>query len=275
MRRRATLLALLAASALAAVLPGQAAASDGASTLTLGGKRCNLIEVPTAAPVGVGRCPGVRPGALLETRLGSRPAFCTMNFLFRDGSGDRYIGTAGHCILNNNGERKWNPGAGPIAKDGQGRAIGRFRYAVLRGEKDFALIKLNESGSNRAKARMCHFGGPTGVDATRPRRTVTLQHYGQGIVTGNLTPARTFLANGMPDRDHVFAKGIVAPGDSGGPVTRRGSGRAVGLVVTVGAHFGGSLRDNGTVGITRVPPQEARAENVIGRRLEVVKAPQS
>lgn len=270
MRRRATLTAL-AAAALCAVLPGQAAAADGADTLTLGGKECNLIEVPTAAPVGVGRCPGVRPGALVETPVG----FCTMNFLFRDARGNRYIGTAGHCILNR-GERQWGSGGGPIAKDGQGRAIGRFRYAVLSGEKDFALIELNQSGSNRAKARMCHFGGPTGVDGSQPRRrTVALQHYGQGIVTGNLTPARTFLANGMPNPNHVFAKGIVAPGDSGGPVTRRGSGRAVGVVVTVGVHLGGSLGDNGTVGITRIPPQEARAETVIGRRLEIVKAPQS
>ena len=264
MRRRATLLALLATSALAAGLPGQAAAGDGGPTLSLGGKKCNLIEVPTAAPIGVGRCPGVRPGALVETPVG----FCTMNFLFRDGRGNRYIGTAGHCILNNNGEREWNPGGGPIAKDGRGRAIGRFQYAVLRGEKDFGLIRLNQSGSNRAKARMCHFGGPTGVDGTRARRPVTLQHYGQGILTGNLTPARTFVAQNMRDRDDVFAQGTVAPGDSGGPVTRRGSGRAVGLVVTIG---GGP----GLVGITRVPPQEARAENVIGRRLEVIKAPQS
>ncbi len=260
MRRRSTL-TVLAAAALCAVLPGEAAAS---STLTLGGKKCNLIEVPTAAPIGVRRCPGVRPGALVETPVG----FCTMNFLFRDGRGNRYIGTAGHCILNGNGERQWNPGAGPIAKDGQGRAIGRFRYAVLRGEKDFGLIKLNQSGSNRAKPRMCHFGGPTGVDSSRPRRLVTLQHYGQGIVTGNVTPARTFVAKGMRDRDQVFAQGTVAPGDSGGPVTRRGSGRAVGLVVTIG---GGP----GLVGITRVPPQEARAENVIGRSLQIVRAPQS
>ena len=264
MRRRSALLTVLAAAALGVALPGQAAASDGASTLTLGGKKCNLIEVPTAAPVGAGRCPGVRPGALVETPVG----FCTMNFLFRDASGNRYIGTAGHCILRRNGERKWGSGAGPIEKDGRGRPIGRFRYAVLRGEKDFGLIKLNQSGSNRATPRMCHFGGPTGVDATRPRRPVTLQHYGQGLVTGELTPARTFIAQNMRDRDDVFAQGTVAPGDSGGPVTRRSSGRAVGLVVTIG---GGP----GLVGITRVPPQEARAENVIGRRLEVVRARRS
>jgi hypothetical protein len=66
----------------------------------------------------------------------------------------------------------------------------------------------------------------------------------------------------------VFAQGTVAPGDSGGPVTRRGSGKAVGLVVTIG---GGP----GLVGITRVPPQEARAEVVLDRRLEIIRARQS
>lgn len=263
--RRGAALGALIAFALAAPFAGQATAADGAASLTLGGKRCKLIEVPTAAPVGAGRCPGIRPGALVETPVG----FCTMNFLFRDGQGNRYIGTAGHCILNNDGERSWGSN-GPVARGAGGQVIGRFRYAVLRDPKDFALIRLNDGAASRAKARMCHFGGPTGVDASRPPRgrLVRLQHYGQGIVTGNVTPARTFVANGMPNPNEVFAQGTVAPGDSGGPVTRRGTGKAVGLVVTIG---GGP----GLVGITRLPPQEARAEAVIGRRLEVIRAPQS
>jgi hypothetical protein len=257
----------MCAAALAAAAPAQAA--EPAGTLGLGGRDCELIEVPTAAPFGTGSCPGVRPGALVQSRVG----FCTMNFLFRDRDGARYIGTAGHCILPAEGtERSWDSG-GPVARDGDGRPIGRFEYAVLRGEKDFALIRLNRGARQRANPAMCHFGGPTGVDDTRPSGGVTLNHFGQGLVTGNTTPARTFFANGMRDRDHVFAAGAVAPGDSGGPVTRAGGGRAVGLVVTVGAHFGGSLIDSGTVGITRLPPQEARAERVIDERLRVVRAP--
>jgi hypothetical protein len=267
-----TLLGLIAVAGLAGGVPSASAAhaGDGAPTLKLGERRCDLIPVPTehpaSAPFGTGTCPGVRPGALVETRVG----FCTMNFLFRDGDGRRYIGTAGHCVLNDKGERGWGA-KGPVAKDSRGRAIGRFRYAALRGEKDFALIRLNDRGERAARPGVCHFGGPTGTDTTRPRGLLTLEHFGQGVVTGTVLAARTFTANGMRNPDHVFAQGAVALGDSGGPVTRRGNGRGVGLVVTVGLHFdrGGP----GTVGITRLGPQTTRAQRVIGEQLSIVEAP--
>jgi hypothetical protein len=273
MRKRLTSVTLIAVAALAAGATPAAAGhrGDDGPTLKLGQKRCDLIPVPTrhptAAPFGTGRCPGVRPGALVESRVG----FCTMNFLFRGRDGSRYIGTAGHCILGRKGERTWG-GGGPVAKDSRGRVIGRFSYAALRGEKDFALIRLNARGRRGAEPSMCHFGGPTGVDRTRPTTPVTLEHFGQGIVTGTVLAARTFTANGMRNRDHVFAQGTVAPGDSGGPVTRGGSGRGVGLVVTTGFHFdrGGP----GTAGITRLPPQTSRAESMLGEQLRIVQARQ-
>lgn len=272
MGRRTTSLALTAAGVLAlGASPAAAAHGDGGKpALKLGERRCELIPVPSkhpaAAPFGTGSCAGVRPGALLETRVG----FCTMNFLFRDGDGRRYIATAGHCILGRRGERSWS-GRGPAAKDSRGRVIGRFRYAVLRGEKDFALIRLNRRGRRSANPSMCHFGGPTGTDTTRPSGLVTLGHFGQGVVTGTVLAARTFTARGMRDRDHVFAQGLAAPGDSGGPVTRRGSGRGVGVLVTVGFHLDRS--GPGTVGITRLGPQKSRAGRVIDEDLRIVRAP--
>lgn len=265
MRRRViSTLSLAALTTLAAAAP--ASAAERQDTLELGGRDCKLIEVPTAAPFGSGGCRGVRPGGLVETPIG----FCTMNFLFRDRDGRRYIGTAGHCVLRRDGEAVYGR-KGPVAKDSRGRAIGRFRYAVLRGEKDFALIRLNKAGRSGASARMCHFGGPTGTNSSRPRRPIALSHYGNGLVTGDITPARTFLAlSGMPSRNHVFATGAVAPGDSGGPVTRSGGGGAVGLVVTVGVH--GARGEAGTVGITRLQPQEQRAEAQIGEQLRILTA---
>ena len=266
MGRLLTLLALIAVAGLAGgVTPAAAHGGGGQPTLKLGERRCDLVPVPTAAPVGTGSCPGVRPGALVESRVG----FCTMNFLFRGSDGRRYVGTAGHCVLADKGERSFGR-KGPVAKDSNGRAIGRFRYATLRGETDFALIRLNQRGRQTAQPSMCHFGGPTGVDTSRPSSPLALEHFGQGVVTGTVLAARTFTANGMRDPDYVFAQGTVAPGDSGGPVTRR-DGRGVGLVVTVGAHFdqGGP----GTVGITRLGPQVARAEELIGDRVSIVTAP--
>ena len=51
--------------------------------------------MPAAAPVGATACPGVRPGAIVDTDVGQ----CTLNFVFNGSDGRTYIGTAGHCIL--------------------------------------------------------------------------------------------------------------------------------------------------------------------------------
>lgn len=244
-----------------------AAAAPGATASAGGDKQgCDEMVRVAGAGAGTGTCGGVRPGAVVKSRVGQ----CTMNFLFRS-NGRRYVGTAGHCILNRNGEQSWN--RGPAARKANGKKIGRFAYAKLGGEKDFALIQLRDGVS--ANARMCSFGGPTGTDTSTPEQPVILQHYGQGIGTGQATPAREFAAaQGMPDRDFVRAQGTVAFGDSGGPVTRRGSDEAVGLVVSTGGHFGNfGQADAGTVGITRLAPQLRRAEAQLGRNLSLVTAP--
>lgn len=255
-RHAPTLVALaVAVLALAAAPTAGAAPADGG---------CKARNAVGAAGAG-GGCPGVRPGAIVRSG-GSQ---CTMNFLFRS-NGRRYVGTAGHCVLDRNGEQSWG-GGGPVARRAGGGQIGRFAYAVLGGERDFALIRLRQ-GVN-ANPRMCQFGGPTGTDGSTPSDPVVLQHYGQGIGTGQTSPGRLFTAaQGMPDRDEVFAQGTVAFGDSGGPVTRRGSDKAVGLVVSTGAHFGQFREGAGTVGITRIPPQLRRAEQVLGENLSLVTA---
>lgn len=260
-KRAAPALLRLAVVAVASVVALVAAPAAGAAP-TDGGCKARSEAVGTAGTAG---CPGVRPGAVVL----SGGAQCTMNFLFRSG-GTRYVGTAGHCALDRNGEQTWGRN-GPVARRAGGNQIGRFAYAVLGGERDFALIRLRQ-GVN-ASARMCQFGGPTGTDGSTPNDPVVLQHYGQGVGTGQTSPGRLFTAaQGMPDRDEVFAQGTVAFGDSGGPVTRRGSDEAVGLVVSTGAHFGRFNEGAGTVGITRIPPQLRRAEAVLSRNISLVTA---
>lgn len=247
-----------------------------ASAFTIGGERCALIEVPAAAPVGTGACPGVRPGALVETEKG----MCSLNFLFRGTDGGRYIGTAGHCILGDSplggedaGERTWAPGTGPVARDAEGNRIGEFAYAVLRDPKDFALIRLD--GDVAASAQMCHFGGPTGTNADRSSAPTLLHHYGNGVLVGDVLPARSALALGRPNPDHVLATGVVVPGDSGGAIISS-DGRAVGVVVALGIALGDIGTDGVDVGpviVTRIAPQEARAEEVLGTALTLQTAP--
>jgi hypothetical protein len=265
------IVASIAASACLAL-----AAPAGAEAFTIGGKRCELIEVPAAAPVGTSACPGVRPGAYVETDKGQ----CSLNFLFRAADGRRYIGTAGHCILGESalggedaGERTWAPGTGPAARDSNGSRIGEFAYAVLQDPKDFALIRLDENV--QASPQMCHFGGPTGTNSDRTSTPTLLHHYGNGLVVGNVLPARSALALGTPNPDHVLATGVVVPGDSGSGVISS-DGRAVGVAVALGIGLGGLGSDGldaGPVIITRIAPQEARAEHVLGTALTLQTAP--
>src|SRR6266513_3415930 len=247
--------------ALSLGLPGT---STPTANWTLDGVPCTLIPVPAAAPFGTETCPGVRPGAIVLTDVGQ----CTLNFLFQGSDGSRYIGTAGHCILGTSpfggdvGEMSWAPGTGPVARDSAGNPIGEFAYAILQDPKDFSLIRLDPLVE--ASAAMCHFGGPTTVNDDRPDITqpVVLNWFGNGILLGTLLPARSALAAGMPDPDHVFADGAAAPGDSGSGIISS-DGRAVGVVVTVGVHLGTSF-DSGVIGITRLTPQVERAQQVLG-----------
>ncbi|MDQ3305025.1 MAG: S1 family peptidase [Actinomycetota bacterium] len=262
-------------------------AGSGGSDWTLGGRPCSLIEVPavgsvpTATPFGVGSCPGVRPGSLVQTEGGA----CTLNFMFTDPDGDRYMGTAGHCILatspvgnQDNGEVTFDPGEGPEAIDGEGNRIGEFVYAIQSDPKDFALIRLDDDVE--ASPQVCGFGGPTGVNDSQPGllEPTVLSNYGNPLGLGTGVTQKSFLALGMPDPDHVFATGLVLPGDSGGPVLDE-EGRAVGVVVSTGLHTGDSLvsgegLDVGLVGITRLTPQLERAEEATGTDFELVTAPQ-
>jgi hypothetical protein len=242
---------------------------------TLGGVPTRLIEVPAAAPFGVGACPGVRPGAIVNSDTGQ----CTFNFLFAGSDGRTYIGTAGHCILGESpiggdvGEEEWAPGDGPEARDANDARIGEFAYAILQDPKDFALIRVDPGVP--ASAQMCHFGGPAGTNSDLTADPVVIHHYGNGIAIGTVLPARTGVALGMPDPDHVYAQHVALPGDSGSGVIGD-DGRAVGVLVTVGIH-GGSIGtggvDAGIVGITRLAPQVTRASSVLRVGLALATAP--
>ncbi|MDP8969012.1 MAG: hypothetical protein M3N52_00575 [Actinomycetota bacterium] len=274
----AALLLLPASRPAGAHLVGDAVApllGDSGADWVLGGQPCRLIEVPAAAPVGIGSCSGVRPGAPLLVGDG----LCTFNYLFTGSDGARYMGTAGHCFFApfdvEPGEMSWALGAGPPAFDAAGNRVGGFAYAVQRDEKDFGLIRLDDAVA--ANPQMCFFGGPTGINDDRPGllEPVLLNYYGNGILVSGVLPARTAVATGMPDPDHVFADGVAIFGDSGAAVNSA-DGRAVGSLVTVGVALAGLGLDGldaGVIGITRLTPQLERAEQVLGVDLVLQTAP--
>ena len=282
-RRRGFMLGLAALAATA--LPRPAAANGG-------GLACSLIRVPAAtAPVGTGGCPGVRPGSRLITNVG----ICTANFLFRAADGTRYIGTAGHCSRGEGGtgtarEKVWPPGGGPAARDAGGRRIGEFAYGILQSHgtgvgltytKNFALIRLDPGVE--ASPEMCYFGGPRGLFATDTTGPLVLHYYGNGDTIRDVLPARSGVAQGTPDPDHIYATGLALPGDGGSPVMTA-DGLALGVLVTSSPHGVGFSTEpggpppaylesqQGTIGMTRLAPQLARAAAMLGVPLELVTA---
>lgn len=265
MRNRRISAAFVAvASVLALALPGPAQATASTNTWTLGGVECDLIPTTqegvevAAPPVGVGPlCGGVRPGGAVFSSEGQ----CSFNFMWKDSSGNRYMGTAGHCIVSEGQERTWSFGSGPVASNAQGTRLGEFVYAVLKDPKDFALVRLDST--TVASAQMCHFGGPTGQNDDLTQGPVVLHHYGQGVGVRLAVPGRTAVATYMANPDHVYADGVVVFGDSGSGVISS-DGRAVGVAVTTGLHLGGPLTDKGTMGITRLKPQVAAARAALG-----------
>lgn len=240
----------------------------------------DVSPVRSVGPAPVAPCTGVRPGAAIHIPKGDTTGLCTLNFAFigTDALKRRhvYMGTAGHCLLaetnvdREKGEHHWAPGKGPVVNDPTGKRIGEFAYAILSGPKDFALIRIDYGV--KLSAQMCWFGGPTGINNDLTGKTVNIHHYGHGLAVGDVLPARTSVAYGMRDKNEVTALGVVIPGDSGGAAISS-DGRAVGVVVSVGASFQASPLTFGTVGITRLRPQVTRAEQVLKQRLVMATAP--
>jgi hypothetical protein len=216
-------------------------------------------------PVGFTECPGVRPGATLV----SGDETCSFGFLFQGSDRRRYAATAGHCAFDPDPTadrtQVWKPGTGPVVHDGDGKPVGRFVYATMRGQfADFALVRL-DSGVVSDPA-MCHFGGPTALTTEVHNRDMLVHHYGQG--TGlDFVPARTGEAFfGLYREDYVYFYGAATGGDSGSPVIAE-DGAAVGLITDLTTPF------TGNVGVNRLAAHVADAAKSLKIRLTLLTAP--
>ncbi|MDQ3956752.1 MAG: hypothetical protein M3273_00355 [Actinomycetota bacterium] len=140
---------------------------------------------------------------------------------------------------------------------------------MLDDVSDFAVIRLDPGV--KSNPSMCHFGGPTGLNSELTASPTLLHHYGNGIAIGWALPARSAVAPEMRDRRSVLAYGAAYEIDSGSPVISD-DGRAVGVLVAVRA--APEPGEQGVV-ITRLAPQVAEAEDVLGIDLRLLRAPLS
>lgn len=267
-RTRALLLAFVVTLSLAVGEPVGAAAAPEARPWTLAGQRCLLV--PTATPAaldGSQACPGVRPGSPVLTPVGQ----CTLNFLWKGTDGRTYIGTAGHCLLEGSPVTQvvFDPGEGPLARDGTGHRIGEFAFAALDQDTDFALIRVDPGVAT--SPGICRFGGPTGMAVGPVTALTPLHHVGRGSLTGSLVPARTQLTLDGGDIRVLTGLGVASAGDSGSPVVDLG-GRAVGLVVATGPTL--PLVPTGLLVFSmRIAPEMGKASKAMGVAFDLVTAP--
>jgi len=237
----------------------------------------SLVVVATSAvpadALPLGRqtmdCPGVRPGAHVRTSEGTGG---TLNFLFRGSDGHHYIGTAGHLLADEE-THVWGR-HGPTARIDDGTIIGRAAFAWnYNGEDaDFAVIRLAKGVD--FGAAVCHWGGPTGINNDISMNPTVLRLYGNGMGVSEVAPQRTLVAPTLSSESQVGALGLAVPGDSGSPVISQ-DGRALGLQFLVGVLLGNQADGftPGNVAIYRLGPQIEAAEDALGVRLKLLKAP--
>jgi hypothetical protein len=258
--------------AMVATLPGpRPSAAEPRSALERSG--CERAVARTASAVGTTSCPGVRPGALV--RVPAADAVCTLGFVHYDDKKQWYIATAGHCAFPDGADdivKVWAPGTGPVAYTSNNKPIGRFVFAGLRGDLDFAVIQISKGVT--PKAQVCHFGGPTGVSTSRTSSLVQVEFYGNADGASLILPARSGVAMGMRDEDYVYALSPSWFGDSGGPVMTASSGRAIGHTVGIGYAISiGTDPYAGATFIARHGPQVSQAQKYLHKKLYLRTAP--
>ncbi len=149
-------------------------------------------------------CTGaIRPGAEMNS-----PTFCTLNFVFTDGS-SFYVGTAGHCVST--GDR--------VSANG----VGTFGTVVMRvfdgGADDFALIHVDGDKEHLVDPTMCSYGGPTGIETDTYLPGLPLYEYGWGTATLFHPATRERILSNLDEAGGLtYWNGVGSGGDSGAPV---------------------------------------------------------
>lgn len=221
-----------------------------------------------ASPVGATPCPGVRPGAYIL--VPTTNTTCTLGFLLRDRRGRSYMTTAGHCAVPEGTRRVWPRATGPRVYGSDGRKIGTVSFALIKGTKDFALILLDKAV--RPKGQVCHFGGPTGLNAERRTEPTVVQYYGQAEVVSQALPARSGVVLHTRDPDLLYAQAPIYLGDSGGPWLTD-DGRALGYLTHIVGYGPIPSADVSTALVRRLGPAVAAAEEALKTDLTLVTAP--
>ncbi len=172
----------------------------------------------------------IRPGAPIDEG-------CTANWLFTDGDGNAYIGTAAHCttLLDRVRERETDTMIGTVVFDSDDSENADTSL-------DFSLIQLDEDAVALAHPAMYGWEGPTGVvDPDGLMAGDRIAFYGHGDHLGEEEPTRARVGLLLESSEKEYRADMPAVwGDSGSPLIHFDTGEALGIISRFGVDDGGT-----------------------------------
>lgn len=190
---------------------------------------------------------GIGPGSpILVTLGGLLTENCTANFIWKDTSNQKYLGTAGHCLENaTRVEVCWKncvlgaftnwvhdfvpPGLVELCGSATTSCSDMIPVRSKGQGSDFGLIRLSHAPSGSLRPEMPIFDGPSGSDSTVGLGE-PLCMYGAGLGVGETTATKGRALVGVSTSGGTWhAHGVASKGDSGAPVVNCLNGKAVGL----------------------------------------------
>lgn len=201
------------------------------------------VPIPSGVEFNFVGFTGIRPGAWMIS-----PNWCTMNFVFNAtgtlGSGPYYIGTAKHCVQEQDGSLQTDPAENVIGKEvvlvvamapgevARVMRVGTVSHATAGNGSignDFALVQIDSALEPYISPSTAIIGGPTSVFSGKTLEPVKMVGHGLVVGTGGNARAGVISAYNESIRKG-YGYGMVTPvvnGDSGAPVITA-SGGAVG-----------------------------------------------
>jgi hypothetical protein len=201
-----------------------------ATTATADAQPARAARQPSKGPIQPG-APVCTVGAPLDD--GSCSEWSTLNFVFEDGRGSRFIGAAAHNFAGV-GDRATLRGEseafGTVVVDDDSVDFLHPGDPINPMGTDFALILIDRRRERDVAPAVLRFGGPTGYTSGEDTATGdVIEAYGQGRPDlRNPTGPRSGIL--VADSERVFSSTVPeSGGDSGMPYLHAVTGRALGV----------------------------------------------
>jgi hypothetical protein len=202
---------------------------------------------PTWAPAATA---AIHPGVQVFTN----GAQCTANFVFTNGT-DAFIGQAAHCSGTGGNTATNGCTSGSLPEGTQVLVTGASRPGTLLynswiemqrlGEadantcqyNDLALVRLDPADVTKVNPSIPHWGGPTGLTASRTKQGDQVYSYGNSELRGGVTQLSPKTGVSLGDTGGAWSHSVYTvtpgiPGDSGSAFLDS-TGKALGVLSTV------------------------------------------